>query len=172
MAVRKICQKLVSPKWNLADYCFCPLLFSAKPILTLIYIWRLPSVTEARQYQFLVNNLIGFKSVEYVNEHSDSKDVVYVINGSWLNYYFKPNVVDMTGILQGSVRPVFHLPEDTKWIESLKSQNVTWVFMNHVNIPVTLNFHPKSSSDFPNWPQYSLVHSDNQSWVFRYSPGK
>ncbi|MCI0445512.1 hypothetical protein L0152_20150 [bacterium] len=151
---------------------FVSLLFSAKAILTLIYLWGPPSVTENRQHQFLFNNLIGYKSVEYINEHSKSNDVVYVINGSWLNYYFKPKVIDMTRILQGSIRPVFRLPEDTKWIEYLKSQNVTWIFMNHVNIPVTLNFNPKSSSDFPNWPQYPLVHSDNQSWVFRYSPDK
>ena len=150
---------------------FVSLLFSAKAILTLIYAWGPPSVTEGRQHEFLFNYFMGYKSVEYINEHSNSDDVVYVINGSLLNYYFKPKVIDMTGILQGSVKPVFHLPEDKKWIEYLKSQNASWIFMNHVHIPETLNFNPKSSSDFPNWPQYPLVHSDNHSWVFRYSPG-
>jgi 4-amino-4-deoxy-L-arabinose transferase-like glycosyltransferase len=148
------------------------ILFSAKVILTLIYNWGPPSVTEVRQHQFLFNNLIGYKSVEYINEHSNSNDVVYVINGSWLNYYFKPRVVDMTGILQGSFRPVFHSPEDKKWIEYLKSQNVTWIFMNHVNIPVTLGFNPESPANYPQWPQYPLVYSDNESWIFQYSAGK
>lgn len=147
---------------------FVSLLFSAIAILTLIYAWWPPSVTEAKQHQFLVNNFIGYRSVEYINEHSSANDVVYVINGSWLNYYFKPKVVDMTGILQASVRPNFHWPQDKKWIEYLRSQNVTWIFMNHVNIPVTLGFN--HSADPPNWPQYAIVHSDDQSWVFRYSP--
>jgi hypothetical protein len=149
---------------------FVSLFFSAKAVLALIYVWGPPSVTESRQHQFLFNNFVGYKSVEYINEHSNANDVVYVINGSWLNYYFKPKVVDMSGILQSS-RPVFQLPEDEKWIEYLRSQNVTWIFMNHVYIPATWNFDPKSP-DSPQWPQYPLVHVDNQSWVFRYSPVK
>jgi hypothetical protein len=148
---------------------FVSFVFSEKEIFTVIHNWGPPCVTEAKQHEFLFNNFDGYKSLEYINEHSNVNDAVYVINGSWLNYYFKPKVIDMTGILQGAIWPVFHYPEDKKWIEYLRSQNVTWIFMNHVHIPETLRFNPKSPTDFPKWPQYPLVYSDNKSWVFRYS---
>ena len=60
-----------------------------------------PSVIETRQHQFLLKHVNGYKGVEYINQRSDVNDVVYVIDGSWLCYYFRPKVIDMFGMLQG-----------------------------------------------------------------------
>ncbi len=149
---------------------FVAFLFSANTTVSLIRAWGFPSVTEQRQQQFLKNGFLGYKAVEYINQKSTKNDVVYVIHGSWLNYYFQPRVIDMTGILQGSQRPEFHWPEDRKWIEHLKSQNVTWIMMNHVLVPPSIKLKKAHATDYPCWPEYRLAYSDHHSWVFHYSP--
>jgi 4-amino-4-deoxy-L-arabinose transferase-like glycosyltransferase len=126
-----------------------------------------PSVTVARQHQLLMKHFDGYKAVEYINQRSNEKDVVYVIDGSWLVYYFKPKVIDMFGLVQGSFKPVAHWPEDKAWLEYLRSKNVSWIFVNYVSPQIGLNLKQKTGP--PYWPEYDLVYSDDCSWIFQYS---
>lgn len=105
--------------------------------------------------------------MQYINHQSRENDVVYVIDGSWLIYYFKPRAIDMFGMLQGIFRPVVHWPENKAWLGYLKSQNVTWIYVNYVSPQTGVKINKGSTP--PYWPEYPLVYSDNESWVFRYS---
>lgn len=126
-----------------------------------------PSVIQTRQHQFLMEHVNGYKGVEYINQRSDNSEVVYLIDGSWLVYYFKPNVIDMFGLVQGSFKPVGHWPEDRAWLEYLRSKNVSWIFVNYVSPQIGLNL--KKQSPPPYWPDYQLVYSDDRSWIFHCS---
>jgi hypothetical protein len=128
-----------------------------------------PSVIETRQHQFLLEHVDGFQGVQYINQRSNNSEVVYVIDGSWLAYYFKPKVIDMFGLLQGTFKPVAHMPEDREWLEDLKSKNVKWIFVSYVSPQIGLNL--KKGTPPPCWPDYALLYSDNQSWIFHYSRG-
>jgi hypothetical protein len=127
----------------------------------------LPSVTVSRQHQFLMKHLNGYKAIQYMNQRSDQTEIVYVIDGSWLNYYFKPKVIDMFGLLQGSFNPVGHWPEDRAWLEYVRSKNVSWIFVDSVSPQFGLKL--KQGTPPPYWPDYQLVYSDDQSWIYRYS---
>jgi hypothetical protein len=144
-------------------------LLSAYSTLFLFLQLGWPSVIETRQHQFLLEHVDGYKAVQYINQQSDESEVLYLIDGSWLTYYFRPRVIDMFGLLQGSFKPVGYLPEDNAWLEYLKSQKVNWIFVNYVSPQIGLNL--KKGTPPPCWPEYPLVYSDNQSWIFHYSPG-
>lgn len=141
-------------------------LLSAYSTISLFMQFGAPSVSIARQHQFLMKHVDGYKAVQYLNQRSNEKEVVYVIDGSWLAYYFKPKVIDMFGLLQGSFKPVAHWPEDSAWLEYLRSKNVSWIFVNYVSPQLGLNL--KEQTPPPYWPDYQLVYSDDHSWIFRY----
>lgn len=143
-------------------------LLSAYATASLFTEFGWPSVTETRQHEFLLKNMNGYKGALYVNERSEENDVVYVINGSWLDYYFKPRVIDVVGLVQGSLQPTLHWPQDQPWLENLKSQNVNWIFVNSASPLPNINVDKGSP---PCWPEYPLVFSDDQSWIFHYSSG-
>jgi 4-amino-4-deoxy-L-arabinose transferase-like glycosyltransferase len=140
---------------------------SAYLTVSLFMQFGAPSVTITRQHQFLMKHVDGYKAVQYINERSNEKDVVYIIDGSWLAYYFKPKVIDMFSLVEGSFKPVAHWPEDKVWLEYLRSKNVGWIFVNYVSPQIGLNL--SHGSPPPYWPDYQLVYSDDQSWIFRYS---
>jgi hypothetical protein len=144
-------------------------LFSLQTTFSQIKAMGYPSMTPKSQEEFLVNNFVGYKAVNYINRNSSENDAVYVINGSWLNYYFRPRVIDMTGMLQGSFRPVFPWPNDREWMEYIKSQNVTWILVNYVYVPPLYNIKEGDAEGYPRWPDYPLVYADTTTWVFRHS---
>jgi hypothetical protein len=141
-----------------------PLLFSIYKTGFLIRQFGYPSLTLQRQELFLKGGFYCYKAVEYTNKNSGKNDVVYVINASWLNYYFHAKVVDMNSVLQGNIRPVYRWPEDQQWLEYLKSLNVNWIFMNH---KYTRRSGFKLEENFSGWQGYQLVYSDDDIWIFR-----
>jgi len=142
-------------------------MLSAYSTISLLTQFGAPSVTITRQHQFLMQHLDGYKAVQFINQRSKATDVVYVIDGSWLAYYFKPKVIDMFGLVQGTFKPVAHWPEDKAWLEYLRTKNVSWIFFNYVSPQIGLNL--KKGTPAPYWPGYQLVYSDDQSWIFHDS---
>lgn len=124
-----------------------------------------PASPEARE-EYLSNNFGGYNAVKYVNERAGETDAVYVINASWLNYYFKPRVIDYLGLLQQSNRPTFRWPDDTQWLQKIEAQNVRWIIVNHANPSPNLKIPKQNPVLNPFWPGYLLVYADSQVWVF------
>ena len=114
--------------------------------------------------------LNGYTGASYLNQQASQSDKVCVINGSWLNYYFKPEVLDLIAPLQSGKLPSFRWPEDEPWMHWLESQNVNWIFINHANSPEVLKIPKQNLVTNPFWPEYELVYADSVSWVFRHKP--
>jgi hypothetical protein len=130
-------------------------------------VWPPPMTREARD-KFLVNGFPGYSGVKYINEHARPGDWAYSINGSWLNYYFEPKVIDISGLLQIGLHPTFRLPEDEQWLRQIESKNVKWVLVLHKNVPEIAQVPKQDPKLNPFWPDYELVYTDAFSWVFRH----
>ena len=128
-----------------------------------------PPTTPAARDRYVEKAYLGFSAMTYINERATADDAVFVIFGSWLNYYFKPRVIDVFALGQRVHTPAFRLPEDREWVKSLQSSGVNWIFVGrgHRSLArVTLedpNFRPE-------WPPYQLVYEDSDGWVFQLSP--
>ncbi|HVS81005.1 MAG TPA: hypothetical protein VHE60_04665 [Pyrinomonadaceae bacterium] len=130
--------------------------------------WPPPHTLEARE-RFLERFLEGYAGVEYINRHARGDDVVFSINASWLNYYYRPKAIDTSGLLQLSARPAFHWPEDEPWVRQLESRNIKWVLVNYTN-PQSVLVPKQDPTRDPFWPDYELVYADSMTWVFRQKP--
>ena len=123
---------------------------------------KLPPVDREARIQFLRNFRLGYKAVEYVNEHTDQSDTVYSINGTTLNYFFKAQVIDSSGALQRVTLPRFRWPDDYRWMQWLESQNVSWIVVNYGG----LSLPQESPVAHPYWPNYEIVYADRLTYVF------
>jgi len=124
----------------------------------------------AEEREAYVSMMGAYSGVRYVNSQASPDDVVCVINGSYLNYYLKPQVLDVFGLLQSGRLPKFRWPEDAQWIQWLESRNVSWIFVNHANAPAYLVMPKQNLVLNPIWPDYALVYADRATWVFRHKP--
>ena len=131
--------------------------------------WPPPFTHEARE-MFLANSLVGYRGVQYINKRAKEGEAIYAMNGSWLNYYFKPRVIDANGLLQLTLRPTFLWPGDEPWVRWLESRNVEWIFMNRANVPFTVPIPKQNPVLRPFWPDYEIVYSDSTTWVLRHKP--
>jgi hypothetical protein len=129
---------------------------------------RPPVNTQEREA--FVSMMGGYSGVRYVNKQASPDDVVCVVNGSYLNYYIKPQVLDVFGLLQSGRLPKFRWPDDAQWMQWLESRNVTWIFVNHANAPEYLPIPKQNIVLNPIWPDYALVYADRTTWVFRHKP--
>jgi hypothetical protein len=103
-----------------------------------------------------------------VNNHLTNSDAVYVIQASWLNYYFKTRVVDASGILQQVIQPKYKIPADERWLKWLNNQRVGWIFISTPSVPEAWRSAHQNQPDWqPVWPGWKLVFNDAQAWVFQ-----
>ena len=128
-----------------------------------------PPVTAAQREAF-VSMLSGYRAVKYVNRQAGADDTVCVINSSYLNYYLKPQILDVFALLQSGRLPKFHWPEDAQWLAWLESRNVNWIFVYHATAPDYLKLPKQNLVTDPPWPSYDLVYADSAVWVFRRKP--
>jgi hypothetical protein len=128
---------------------------------------KLPPIGPKGREAFLVSVYPAYQGVRYINEQAEQNDSVYVINASWLNYYFKPRVVDSNGLLQREIWPSFQWPSDKRWMENMEAQGVNWVFVHHVGLPPYWGIPETDPTWRPYWPDYKLVYEDQATWVFR-----
>jgi hypothetical protein len=138
-------------------------------IINEIEIKGMPPTNKDEREAFL-SLLNGYNGVKYVNRHASEADKVCVINGAWLNYYFKPEVLDLFAPLQSGKLPSFRWPNDEPWVRWLESQNIEWIFINHANAPAFMTVPKQNLVLDPFWPDYQLVYSDSLTWVFRHKP--
>ncbi|MBI3649485.1 MAG: glycosyltransferase family 39 protein [Acidobacteria bacterium] len=129
-----------------------------------------PPITEEQREDFLTRLYVGYKGVRYINQHAEPGEAVYALNGSWLNYYFKPRIIDTAGMLQLSGRPTFRWPEDEPWVRKMEANNVKWIFMNVANAPPMVAIPKRNPVTNPFWPDYEIVYADSTTWVFRHKP--
>jgi hypothetical protein len=148
---------------------FLILMWGGSKLARGIYARGLPPVRPEAQQRFL-SYAKGYRSMQYLNAQSQPGEVVCVINGSWLNYYLRPRVIDIVGALNYQHMPSFRSPEDEKFERWLESEQVTWVLVIHEDLFPTAN--PPDPAGAPFWSSYGLVHSDLQSWLFRLDPEK
>lgn len=128
-----------------------------------------PPVT-AQEREMFLSTIEGYKGASYVNKQANADDTVCVMNAGYLNYYFKPEILDLFGILQAGRLPQFHWPEDEQWVRWLESRNVTWIFVNHASPSSFLRIPSGNIVLNPIWPDYELVYADSIAWVFRRKP--
>ncbi len=147
-------------------------LYGAVAILARIHQKGWPPLQPQAREEFLATRWSNYPAVRYVNEHADQNDAVYVINCSWVNYYFKPRVVDSAGLLQRSVRPTFNWPADQRWVQWLDNQRVKWIFINLINLSPPLKPNSTDPAVISSWPDYQLVYADSQTWVFHHQPAQ
>ncbi len=130
-----------------------------------------PTRMEDRE-SYLRNIWAHFAAVEYVNNHLTGNDAVYVIQASWLNYYFKTRVVDASGILQQVIQPKYNWPADERWLKWLNNQRVGWIFISTPTVPEAWRTAQQNQPSFqPVWPGWKLVFTDAQAWVFQRTQG-
>jgi dolichyl-phosphate-mannose-protein mannosyltransferase len=128
---------------------------------------RWPPVNQEAREAFL-SGMGGYKAVKYINRQAREEEIICVINSSWLNYYLKPQVIDVFGLLQANRLPEFHWPEDTQWVRWLESRGVTWILVDHGNAPGYLKAPKHNIVLNPIWPDFELVYADPVNWVFRH----
>jgi hypothetical protein len=126
----------------------------------------LPPV-KARERAAFTGIFTGHRGIEYLNKQSQDGDVVAVINAAYLNYYFRARVIDFFGPLYSPHLPVFRWPDDEQWMRQLESENVTWIFINHVNFPGNPKLSMQNPILDPFWPDYEIAYLDEATWVFR-----
>jgi hypothetical protein len=146
----------------------CALILTARAEFGVLAGNRRPPTDQAARDDFLTRFYGGYGGVRYINEHSTQGEAVYVIDGSWLNYYFKPRVIDSLGLLQRSDWPSFQWPDDRDWVKRLESRGVAWILVYHPNHPTWRRMKTDDPMWRPHWPPYRLVYEDRQVWVFRH----
>jgi len=121
--------------------------------------------------RFLSSFYRGYTAAQFINRNRGDADVVLVINGSWLNYYLRPKVIDVQGLLQRSNKPAYRLPEDSEWERRMDELGVEWILLNHLDMPRPLKL-PTDSPDWkPPWNRYVLVFETPSSRVYRRARG-
>jgi len=128
-----------------------------------------PPVTASEREEFLARSYSGISAVKFINNFSSRDETVCVIGGSWLNYYFRPRVLDMVGPLFVDKRPTFGLAGDQIWMEWLENTRVTWIFIDH-EVPQGLNIPKRENTASALGPDYELVFADSEVWIFRRKP--
>ncbi|MFY9553386.1 MAG: glycosyltransferase family 39 protein [Blastocatellia bacterium] len=134
-----------------------------------IKVKGLPPVNAEEREKFL-SMLSGYRSVKYINKQATPDETVCVISASYVNYYLKPQVLDLFAILQSNKMPSFHWPEDEPWQRWIESNNVDWILVNHYDAPGYIKLPKGNLVLNPMWPDYELVYADRISWVFRRKP--
>ena len=125
-----------------------------------------PPVTPSAREEFLAKSLRGYEGVKFVNKYAGRTDTVCIIGGSWLNYYFQPQVLDLVGPMYAGNRPTFRWPDDQAWMQWLESKNVTWIFIDYAS-PQGFNIPNRSDTGSSFWPGFQPVYEDSEAWVFR-----
>ncbi len=146
----------------------CALILTARAGLNLLRGSRLPPTNETARDAFLMKFYGGYAGVRYINERSTKDEAVYVINGSWLNYYFKPGVIDSMGLVQRTHWPSYRWPDDGDWVKRLESKGVAWILVFYPGYPLGMKIYKDDPAWKPHWPPYELVYQDTQVWVFRH----
>jgi hypothetical protein len=127
-----------------------------------------PANEDARKT--FISSIGGYNGARYINKQASSDDVVCMIGASWLNYYIRPQVLDLYGLLQSRRFPNFQWPDDAEWVRWLESRNVKWIYVYHANPPDYLKIPKRNIVLNPIWPDYELVYADPVAWVFRHKP--
>lgn len=146
----------------------CALILTARGGLSVLIGNRRPPINQATRDAFLMRFYGGYGGVRYINEHSTKDEAVYVINGSWLNYYFVPRVIDWMGLVQRSHWPSFRWPDDSDWVKRLESEGVAWILVFYADHPPWMKIKTDDPAWRPLWPPYELVYEDRHVWVFRH----
>jgi hypothetical protein len=126
--------------------------------------------TNAKARETFLLSMGGYKGVKYVNKQANEDDTVCILNASYLNYYFKTQVLDVFSLLQSGRIPSFRWPDDEQWVRYLETRKVTWIFVNHANAPDYLKIPKQNLVLNPIWPDFQLVYADSVTWVFRRRP--
>jgi hypothetical protein len=130
----------------------------------------LPPTNEDARERFL-QVVSGYGGVSFINSQAGPDDVVVVVNGSWLVYHLKPEVIDMNGFFQIGKYPSFHWPEDEWWVRWMESRRVSWILVNYGSREADLLKRPVDDpANKTIWPDYQLVFARGGTWVF-YHPG-
>ncbi len=146
----------------------CALILIVRAVPGVIVSSDRPPTDPAARENFLMKFYSGYGGVRYINSRSLKDETVYVIGGSWLNYYFTSPIIDWNGLVQRMHRPSFRWPEDTDWVESLKSGGVRWILVFYHGNPAWMKMHADDPAWRPRWPPYEIVYEDAQAWVFRH----
>jgi hypothetical protein len=125
-----------------------------------------PPANAAARENFLTRFYPGYSGVKYINSNADAKASVCIIGGSWLNYYFQPEVIDLISPMYANKRPTFKWPNDQAWSEWLDSKNVDWIYINHQE-PQGLGTPKQIGIEGSFWPGYELAYKDASAWVFK-----
>jgi 4-amino-4-deoxy-L-arabinose transferase-like glycosyltransferase len=120
-----------------------------------------------KQRVAFLSTLGGFQAAEYINGSADPDDTVCVIDASWLSYYFRINVIDVSASFYVDKRPTFQWPDDASWVKWLGSQRANWILVYRTHGAPTASRDPGERSF---WPGYNLVRTDSFTWVFHRKP--
>jgi hypothetical protein len=143
--------------------------WGSRRIIKEVVIRGVPPVTASAREEFLARSYSGISGVKFINEYSTIDETVSVIGGSWLNYYFRPRVMDLVGPLYADRRPTFGLASDQMWFEWLETNGVTWIFIDHAE-PQGLDIPKQENVTTALEPDYQLVFADKEVWIFRRKP--
>ncbi len=123
-----------------------------------------PPVNAAGRKAFLG---ISYYGVQYVNAHYQMGDTVFILGGNYVSYYLEPRLTGCDNELGADpTTNALVWPGSKRWREKLKSQNVTWILLQHEG------FGPPREPVFqqPGEPAYDLVFASGRSYVFHRSP--
>jgi hypothetical protein len=123
-----------------------------------------PPIGESERQDFLTRTgFWGYQGVLHINRSAAPGDTVFIGYGNFLNYYFTPKVIGFgkcfdndreTGTLEWVGSPGIR--------EAIKSKKPTWVYTLHNgNGPPTKQPFAEHEG-----PQYQLVYSDHDGYVF------
>ena len=145
------------------------LAWGSRRIVREVLIRGVPPITASEREEFLARSYSGISAVKFINDFSSREETVCVIGGSWLNYYFRPRVLDMVGPLFVEKRPTFGRAGDQIWMEWLENTGATWIFIDH-EVPQGLNIPKRDGIRSALGPDYELVYADLEVWIFHRKP--
>ena len=146
------------------------IVFSLRAVVGEIKVKGIPPIGPAGREIFLNRFHGGYTGVRYVNDHAATGDSIYVFNSAWLNYYFKPHVIDSHGLLQHTTFPALKWPADAAFESDLIKLSVDWIIVYRPTIPAYWAPPPDQPDWKPYWPSYKLVFEDPSVWIYHHTP--
>jgi len=143
--------------------------WGSRRIVREVLIKGVPPVTASDREAFIARSYPGVSAMNFVNQYASADETVCMIGGSWLNYYFRPRVLDLVGPLYADRRPTFAHSADQAWFEWIETSGVTWIFIDH-EVPQGLTIPRRENMTSALEPDYQLVFADAEAWIFRRKP--
>jgi Dolichyl-phosphate-mannose-protein mannosyltransferase len=173
-SLRWIIKRTRTVKWSPAVYLLLAI-FSigwGSRYIVPVTIARSPPPVTAENRERWLSRVGGYDAAAYINRHAKHGDVVALVYGPWLAYHLKPPVFDLFGFLQtrDDRFPVYSWPQDQQWIRWIESHNSNWILVIYDSVPAYVGVPKTDPAAKPFWPNYQLVYSRRDTWVFRQKP--